>query len=108
VFARDGEEGERIARRLQVGAVCVDDAAINTSRWPRRWGRRQGIRPSAFGTALGEFANSPRRRRSSFSAVDAHDGAADVSVLSETDPTAQSHRAIAYTAAARNLQRAFV
>jgi acyl-CoA reductase-like NAD-dependent aldehyde dehydrogenase len=29
VFARDGDEGERIARRLQVGAVCVDDAAIN-------------------------------------------------------------------------------
>jgi acyl-CoA reductase-like NAD-dependent aldehyde dehydrogenase len=28
VFARDGDEGERIARRLQVGAVCVDDAAI--------------------------------------------------------------------------------
>jgi acyl-CoA reductase-like NAD-dependent aldehyde dehydrogenase len=29
VFARDGEEGERLARRLQVGAVCVNDAAIN-------------------------------------------------------------------------------
>lgn len=29
VFARNTQEGERVARRLQVGAVCVNDAAIN-------------------------------------------------------------------------------
>jgi acyl-CoA reductase-like NAD-dependent aldehyde dehydrogenase len=29
VFARDARQGERIARELQVGAVCVNDAAVN-------------------------------------------------------------------------------
>lgn len=29
VFARDSDSGEQIARRLRVGAVCVNDAAIN-------------------------------------------------------------------------------
>ncbi len=29
VFARDAESGEAIARRLRVGAVCVNDAAVN-------------------------------------------------------------------------------
>jgi acyl-CoA reductase-like NAD-dependent aldehyde dehydrogenase len=29
IFARDAEQGERLARRLRAGAVCVNDAAIN-------------------------------------------------------------------------------
>ncbi len=29
VFARDSAEGERVARRLHAGAVCVNDAAVN-------------------------------------------------------------------------------
>ena len=29
VFARSAAEGERVARRLRAGAVCVNDAAVN-------------------------------------------------------------------------------
>ena len=50
VFARDGEEGERIARRLQVGAVCVDDAAVNYFALAAPMG---GVKESGIGVRHG-------------------------------------------------------
>ena len=50
VFARDAETGERIARRLQVGAVCVDDAAINYFALAAPMG---GVKESGIGVRHG-------------------------------------------------------
>jgi acyl-CoA reductase-like NAD-dependent aldehyde dehydrogenase len=50
VFAADSEEGERIARRLQVGAVCVDDAAINYFALAAPMG---GVKESGIGVRHG-------------------------------------------------------
>ncbi|HEX2702282.1 MAG TPA: aldehyde dehydrogenase family protein, partial [Solirubrobacteraceae bacterium] len=50
VFARNAEEGERIARRLAVGAVCVDDAAINYFALAAPMG---GVKESGIGARHG-------------------------------------------------------
>ena len=50
VFARDADEGERVARRLQVGAVCVNDAAINYFALEAPLG---GIKESGLGVRHG-------------------------------------------------------
>jgi acyl-CoA reductase-like NAD-dependent aldehyde dehydrogenase len=50
VFARDVEAGERIARRLQVGSVCVDDAAINYFALAAPMG---GVKESGIGVRHG-------------------------------------------------------
>ena len=50
VFARDAAEGERIARRLAVGAVCVNDAAINYFALEAPMG---GVKQSGLGVRHG-------------------------------------------------------
>jgi acyl-CoA reductase-like NAD-dependent aldehyde dehydrogenase len=50
VFARDADEGERLARRLHVGAVCVNDAAINYFALAAPMG---GVKDSGLGVRHG-------------------------------------------------------
>jgi acyl-CoA reductase-like NAD-dependent aldehyde dehydrogenase len=50
VFARDAAEGERVARRLAVGAVCVNDAAINYFALEAPMG---GVKQSGLGVRHG-------------------------------------------------------
>ena len=50
VFAPDSESGEAIARRLRVGAVCVNDAAINYFALEAPMG---GIKQSGIGVRHG-------------------------------------------------------
>jgi acyl-CoA reductase-like NAD-dependent aldehyde dehydrogenase len=50
VFARNATEGERIARQLRVGAVCVNDAAINYFALQAPMG---GVKESGIGVRHG-------------------------------------------------------
>jgi acyl-CoA reductase-like NAD-dependent aldehyde dehydrogenase len=50
VFARNSEQGESIARRLDVGAVCVNDAAINYFALEAPMG---GVKESGIGVRHG-------------------------------------------------------
>ena len=50
VFAADGESGEALARRLEVGAVCVNDAAVNYFALAAPMG---GVKESGIGVRHG-------------------------------------------------------
>ena len=50
VFAADAQRGEALARRLEVGAVCVNDAAVNYFALEAPMG---GVKESGIGVRHG-------------------------------------------------------
>ena len=65
VFSKDLAKGEAVARRVNSGAVCVNDAHDQLRRARAADGRRQGVRPRRRATAPAASASTASRRRSS-------------------------------------------
>ena len=63
VFSKDVARGEAVARRIEAGAVCVNDALIELHRARAAHGRLEGLRARARATAPAASASTRSSRR---------------------------------------------
>ena len=63
VWTKDAARGEPLARRIEAGAVCVNDAQLNYLRARAADGRLEGVRAWARATAPAASASTAASSR---------------------------------------------
>ena len=63
MFSKDAARGEAVARRIEAGAVCINDAQVNYTALELPMGGVEGERAWATATAPTASASTPTSRR---------------------------------------------